>query len=64
MRKPPAPMPLLDVVLYAVVGVTLTYFFHDPIANYVTEAVRPAIARALGEPEPKSHSVRWHVEQP
>lgn len=63
MREPPAPMPLLDVVLYAIVGVTLTYFFHDPIANYVTEAVRPTIERALGEPESKSRSVRWTVEQ-
>lgn len=64
MKEPPPPVPLLDVVLYAVVGVTLTYFFHDPVANYVTEAVRPTIARVLGEPEPKSRSVHWYVEQP
>lgn len=40
-----------DTILYAVVGVVLTYFFAAPIKNFVTEAVRPTIERALGERE-------------
>lgn len=49
--KPQNSMSLGDAILYTVVAVVLTYFFHDPIKNTVTEAVRPHIERALGERE-------------
>jgi ABC-type phosphate/phosphonate transport system permease subunit len=51
MEEPNKGLSLGDTILYAVVGVVLTYFFFTPISSFVTEAVRPSIERALGERE-------------